>query len=100
MEKHSFLLRQKSADAILVHIIILTGGYTTCSENILRKINQNQSCMRTASFLFSMMDARLYQLFPAPAGMGGGVVQERHESLNWLIGSQNSAPWDEVTTDT
>lgn len=49
---------------------------------------------------WACVDARLHQLFPAPAGMDGGVVQERHKSLNWLAGYQDSAPWDEVSTDT
>lgn len=35
---------------------------------------------------------------PAPAGLDGGVVMERHKGLNWLVGYH--AEWDEITTDT
>ena len=48
---------------------------------------------------WACVDARLYQ-FPAPAGMEGGVVQERHKSLNWLTGCPESVPWDQVSTNT
>nr|WP_325239808.1 DUF4272 domain-containing protein [uncultured Oscillibacter sp.] len=34
-----------------------------------------------------------------PAKMDGSITRERHKSLNWLIGC-DSAPWDEVSTDT
>lgn len=36
----------------------------------------------------------------APAGLHPGVTMERHQALNWLIGYNESADWDEVTTDT
>ena len=36
---------------------------------------------------------------PAPAGLNGEVVTERHYALNWLIGYLNQA-WDNVRTDT
>ncbi len=48
---------------------------------------------------WACVNTRLYQ-FPAPAGMDGGVTQEWHKSLNWLIGYGDSALWDEVSTDT
>lgn len=35
----------------------------------------------------------------APAKLDGGVVQERHYALNWLVGYLDQA-WDEVSTDT
>ena len=35
----------------------------------------------------------------APAQLSSDVVSERHQALNWLIGSMNQ-PWDDVTTDT
>jgi hypothetical protein len=35
----------------------------------------------------------------APAKLEGGVVQERHYVLNWLIGYMGQ-DWDDVTTDT
>ena len=36
---------------------------------------------------------------PAPSGLDGSVVYERHYSLNWLTHFQNQE-WDFVTTDT
>ncbi len=48
---------------------------------------------------WACVDARMYR-FPMPADMDGGVVQERHRSLNWLIGYDESAAWDDVGTDT
>jgi hypothetical protein len=47
---------------------------------------------------WAVVNARLKQQ-PAPAGMDGGVVLERHHALNWLIGYMNQE-WDDVTTDT
>lgn len=47
---------------------------------------------------WAVVDARLKQQ-KAPAGIDGGVVQERHHALNWLIGYMNQE-WDDVTTDT
>lgn len=35
----------------------------------------------------------------APAGLEGGVVQERHYILNWLVGYMNQE-WDDISTDT
>jgi hypothetical protein len=36
---------------------------------------------------------------PVPAGLAPGVVQERHQALNWLIGCR-AEQWDDITTDT
>ena len=36
---------------------------------------------------------------PAPAGLDGSVVYERHYAFNWLIGYLGQ-DWDDVTTDT
>jgi len=36
---------------------------------------------------------------PAPAGLNGGVVQERRYALNWLIRYLDQE-WDKITTDT
>ncbi len=47
---------------------------------------------------WACVDARIYNLTP-PAKMDGSITRERHKSLNWLIGC-DSAPWDEVSTDT
>lgn len=35
-----------------------------------------------------------------PCGLHPGVVMERHHALNWLIGYNDNAEWDDVTTDT
>lgn len=35
-----------------------------------------------------------------PAGLNPGVVMERHKALNWLIGYDDNAAWDDVGTDT
>ena len=44
-------------------------------------------------------DTRMRDL-PAPAGMDGGVVFERHKALNWLVGAGEKADWDHVLVDT
>jgi hypothetical protein len=36
----------------------------------------------------------------APAGLHPDVTMERHQALNWLIGYNEGADWDDVTTDT
>jgi hypothetical protein len=43
-------------------------------------------------------DARIKSQ-PAPVKLEGGVVQERHYVLNWLIGYLNQE-WDDISTDT
>lgn len=48
---------------------------------------------------WACVDARLRQIH-TPANMDGGVVMERHKSLNWLVGYEDSASWDEVFTNT
>lgn len=48
---------------------------------------------------WACVDTRIKRL-PAPAGMDGGVVMERHKSLNWLVGAYDRADWDNVSTDT
>ncbi len=47
---------------------------------------------------WAVTNARL-QGNPAPAGLEGGVVYERHYALNWLIGYMGQA-WDDISTDT
>lgn len=37
---------------------------------------------------------------PPPAALDPGVVMERHHALNWLIGYDDNADWDDVTTNT
>jgi hypothetical protein len=43
-------------------------------------------------------DARINNK-PDPAKLEGGVVQERHYALNWLIGYMDQE-WDDISTDT
>ena len=47
---------------------------------------------------WACVDARMKKQ-PAPAGLNGDVVYERHYVLNWLITDGGQA-WDDVTTDT
>ncbi len=47
---------------------------------------------------WAVTDARLKKR-EAPGKLDGGVVQERHYVLNWLIGYMGQK-WDEVSTDT
>ncbi|KAJ52691.1 hypothetical protein BD780_001617 [Clostridium tetanomorphum] len=77
--------------------------------NTIEEILQNSKPKRKETLLdecdlifcldWACVDTRIHNL-PAPAGMNNGVVMERHKSLNWLIGYENSAEWDEVGTDT
>lgn len=74
-------------------------------EEILAIANprSSQELLDACDMIFCLdwacVDTRMRSL-PAPAGMDGGVVMERHKSLNWLVGAGESAPWDEVGTDT
>ncbi|MGV3661122.1 MAG: DUF4272 domain-containing protein [Prosthecobacter sp.] len=47
---------------------------------------------------WAVVDARLKGK-DAPAGLEGGVVQERHYVLNWLVGYLDQE-WDDISTDT
>ncbi|MBI5775505.1 MAG: DUF4272 domain-containing protein [Verrucomicrobia bacterium] len=47
---------------------------------------------------WAVVDARLKNK-EAPAKLEGGVVQERHYALNWLIGYCGQ-DWDDISTDT
>jgi len=47
---------------------------------------------------WAVVDARVNGK-SAPAGLDPGVVQERHQALNWLIGYMDQH-WDDVSTDT
>lgn len=57
------------------------------------------ACDLTFCLDWACVDTRIRSL-PAPAGMNGGVVMERHKALNWLVGADERAGWDEVGTDT
>ncbi len=48
---------------------------------------------------WACVDTRIHNL-PAPANMDKGVVFERHKSLNWLVGCNDRADWDDVETNT
>ena len=45
---------------------------------------------------WACVDARIHGL-PAPGGMDGGVVMERHKALNWLVCGDD---WAEVDIST
>jgi hypothetical protein len=47
---------------------------------------------------WAVVDARVKKK-EAPAKLEGGVVQERHYVLNWLIGYMDQE-WDDISTDT
>lgn len=47
---------------------------------------------------WAVTDARLNNV-PAPAKLDGGVVQERHQALNWLVQFEDK-DWDDVDTPT
>ena len=47
---------------------------------------------------WAVVDARVNGK-SAPSGLDPGVVQERHQALNWLIGYMDQH-WDDVSTDT
>ena len=47
---------------------------------------------------WAVVDARVKGR-DAPAKLDGGVVQERHYALNWLVGYMDQA-WDDISTDT
>lgn len=48
---------------------------------------------------WACVDTRIHRL-PSPAGLDGGVTVERHKSLNWPVGSEERADWDDVGTNT
>ncbi|MBQ7776722.1 MAG: DUF4272 domain-containing protein [Lachnospiraceae bacterium] len=64
------------------------------------KLRSHEELLDEADLIYRMdwacVDTRIHGL-PAPAGMDGGVVMERHKSLNWLILEED---WDEVDTNT
>ncbi len=48
---------------------------------------------------WSCVDNRIHRL-PSVAGMDQGVVFERHKTLDWLVGADESADWDDVQPNT
>lgn len=73
-------------------------------EDFLRasRMRSKSEIMDEADLIYrydwACVDARIKNL-AAPAGLDGGVVYERHRSLNWLI-CYMEQEWDHVTTDT
>lgn len=73
-------------------------------EGFLRKAKlRSQSEILDAADLiyryhWAAVDARIGNR-ETPAGLDGGVIMERHYSLNWLIGYMDQS-WDDITTDT
>ena len=63
----------------------------------------NEQLLDECDFIFCLdwacVDTRVHKL-PAPAGLDSGVVVERHKALNWLVGADENADWDDVGTDT
>jgi len=53
----------------------------------------------TLRYDWACVDARIKK-HENPAGLDGGVVYERHYTFNWLIGANNNADWDNISTDT
>ncbi|MGN2370888.1 DUF4272 domain-containing protein [Clostridium cagae] len=74
-------------------------------EEILEnsKPKSKESLLDECDLIFCLdwacVDTRIHNL-PAPAKMDKGVVLERHKSLNWLVGYNESTEWDKVGTDT
>lgn len=80
------------------------------SETVHRESNLAERGLRPANDILNEADL-IYRYHwavrqaglegnPAPAGLHPGVTMERHHALNWLIGYNDGADWDEVSTDT
>lgn len=48
---------------------------------------------------WSCVDNRIHNL-PTVSGLDGGVVMERHKTLDWLVGPDDGIEWDEVIPST
>lgn len=74
-------------------------------DDILEKAEpkSNKQLLDECDLIFCLdwacVDTRVHKL-PAPAGLDSGVVVERHKALNWLVGADERADWDDVGTDT
>jgi len=64
------------------------------------KLRNAEELLSEADMIYRLdwacVDTRIHGL-PAPAGMDGGVVMERHKALNWLI---QDVDWDDVDIST
>ncbi|MBQ6696365.1 MAG: DUF4272 domain-containing protein [Lachnospiraceae bacterium] len=82
----------------IVRIMRENGSIDSLVENA--KPRTHAELLDEADMIYRMdwacVDTRIHSL-PAPAGMDGGVVMERHKALNWLILEDD---WDEVDIST
>lgn len=53
----------------------------------------------TLRYDWACVDARIHGK-EAPAALDGGIVMERHYALNWVVGADGGAPWDEIQPTT
>lgn len=53
----------------------------------------------TLRYDWACVDARIKGQ-EAPASLDGGIVMERHYALNWLIGADDGADWDDIQPGT
>ncbi len=68
---------------------LLSKGYPRPETEIL------DAADLTLRYDWACVDARIHGK-EAPAALDGGIVMERHYALNWVIGADGSAPWDEI----
>lgn len=87
----------------VAHLTGTIAGFES-REDIFRrgKLRSKSDILDEADLIYrydwACIDAMLKQE-PAPAGLDGEVVLERHRMLNWLVNYGN-AEWDDVRTDT
>ncbi|MFS0837412.1 DUF4272 domain-containing protein [Paenibacillus sp. 1P03SA] len=86
---------QEAVDALR-----LAGDFDTFYEqaNVRPKEDILEEADRIYRYDWACVDARINGR-PAPAGLDGGVVVERHRALNWLVRYMD-AEWDDVSMDT
>ncbi|MFB7817199.1 DUF4272 domain-containing protein [Paenibacillus chitinolyticus] len=83
-----------------VDALRLAGNFETLLEQakVRSKADILEEADRIYRYDWACVDARI-KGNPAPAGLNGGVVLERHRALNWLVRYMD-AEWDDVSTDT
>ncbi|SEG79795.1 DUF4272 domain-containing protein [Paenibacillus sp. UNC499MF] len=83
-----------------VDALRLAGDFDTFYEraNVRPKEDILDEADRIYRYDWACVDARINGR-PAPAGLDGGVVVERHRALNWLVRYMD-AEWDDVSMDT
>lgn len=88
----------------------VTCDVDTLTETVIRTRDLARHGLRSANDIMCEVDI-IYRCHwavrqagidgkPPPAGLHPGVAMERHHALNWLIGYNDRADWDDVTTDT